>query len=343
MAIAPSATPALTPHACAFIQAHGWGTARQVFLPGDFSARHYIRLYDRDSFAPSSALLMVLPQGQSLQPFLRMAELLSSCSIAVPQVYAHDTAHGLALIEDFGDIRFDTRLDKGADHEALYSLAVDVLVALRETSGKKAIGDVPQFGAQLFLQQVTLFVDVYGAKVCGHDFGPQARAAFEKAWEEPLRQACEGPHCLMLRDYHAANIMIREGQEGLARAGIIDFQDGGVGPWPYDLASLLEDARRDVAPDLRKAMIARYLAAVPQVDKEIFMRHYAILAVQRHMRILAIVARRWLEDGMQDAEPYFRRTWQLMMAHQDEPYLAPVYAWLDRHVPSACRGAWRRP
>ena len=56
------------------------------------------------------------------------------------------------------------------------------------------------------------------------------------------------------------------GAQGLARIGLLDFQDARLGPPAYDLVSLLEDARRDVPPALAEAMVERYLAARPELD-----------------------------------------------------------------------------
>ena len=48
-----------------------------------------------------------------------------------------------------------------------------------------------------------------------------------------------------------------------AGCGLLDFQDAYQGPVTYDLVSLLEDARRDVAEGLQTKMTTRYLAQFP--------------------------------------------------------------------------------
>src|SRR5919106_44619 len=54
----------------------------------------------------------------------------------------------------------------------------------------------------------------------------------------------------------------------------------------YDDASLLEDARRDVPPELANAMVDRYLAARPDLDPQAFRAAYAVLGAQRNAKIL---------------------------------------------------------
>ncbi|PMX39362.1 phosphotransferase, partial [Pseudomonas sp. MPR-R2A6] len=80
------------------------------------------------------------------------------------------------------------------------------------------------------------------------------------------------------RDYHAENLLWLDDREGLARVGLLDFQDAVRAHRTWDLLSLLQDARRDVAPELEAAMLARYLAAHPGLDRDAFLQDYAGLA-----------------------------------------------------------------
>src|SRR5262249_39457298 len=145
------------------------------------------------------------------------------------------------------------------------------------------------------------------------------------------------PSSLMLRDYHAANILFLPNEAGHHRAGVIDFQDGGVGPITYDLASLLEDARRDVPAALRREMIAYYLRQCPPPNEEIFRASYPAMAAQRHIRVIAVTARRWAEKKDVAARNYLERSWRLLYGHSREPTLAPLFRWLDAHLPEKIR------
>ena len=57
------------------------------------------------------------------------------------------------------------------------------------------------------------------------------------------------PSCLALRDFHAENLIWLPARSGVARVGLLDFQDAVVAPPLYDLVSLLQDARRDVGSE----------------------------------------------------------------------------------------------
>src|SRR3546814_2224380 len=83
-----------------------------------------------------------------------------------------------------------------------------------------------------------------------------------------------------------------DGQGGSAHYGLLDFQDALVGHPAYDLASVLEDARRDVTPGVETAMLARYSEATGH-DIE---NAYWALAAQRNTRILGVFVRLWKRD-----------------------------------------------
>ena len=145
------------------------------------------------------------------------------------------------------------------------------------------------------------------------------------------------PPTLVLRDYHVDNLMLLEGRSGIAACGLLDFQDAVIGPRSYDLVSLLEDARRDVSPDLAAAMLEQYLAAFPALDREAFAASYAILGAQRNCKIVGIFTRLDRRDGKPIYLRHIPRVWRLIAQDVRHPALAPMAAWLDRHIPPALR------
>jgi aminoglycoside/choline kinase family phosphotransferase len=143
----------------------------------------------------------------------------------------------------------------------------------------------------------------------------------------------------VLRDYHAENIMLVEGRDGVAHFGLLDFQDALAGHPAYDLASVLEDARRDVPPEIEQAMIARYIAATAQGLK--FERAYWALAAQRNTRILGVFTRLWKRDGKPHYRRFQPRMWGLLERDLAQPGLAPVRAWFDDNIaPEHRREPW---
>src|SRR3546814_19198719 len=148
------------------------------------------------------------------------------------------------------------------------------------------------------------------------------------------------PHKLVLRDYHVDNLMVIDCREGIARCGLLDFQDAVIGPISYDLVSLLEDARRDVSPAVVTEMLARYQDALrPLIDRSAFAASYAALGAQRTAKIIGIFTRLSRRDGKPGYLHHISRVWRLLDGHLRHAALAPVTTWVDQAVPAELRSA----
>jgi hypothetical protein len=167
----------------------------------------------------------------------------------------------------------------------------------------------------------------------------EARAAFRALWSEALQPALEAPPTWVLRDFHSPNLLWLAKHKGLARLGILDFQDAVLGPAAYDLASLLQDARVDVAETTELALLGRYLrrrsAADPSFDGTEFIRIYVTLASQRASKILGIFARLDRRDGKPQYLRHMPRIWGYLQRSLAHPALAQLNAWYGEHAPAA--------
>jgi aminoglycoside/choline kinase family phosphotransferase len=139
------------------------------------------------------------------------------------------------------------------------------------------------------------------------------------------------------RDYFPANLMRLDRRAGAQRTGLLDFQDAGLGHPAYDLVSLIEDARRDVAPEARDAALARYFAARPGVARDDFTAAMAACAAQRHLRVAAL----WVRLAQRDHKPRYLihgpRCWRLLQQALEHPATAPLRLWLDDALPRQLR------
>jgi hypothetical protein len=122
---------------------------------------------------------------------------------------------------------------------------------------------------------------------------------------------------------------------------MIDFQDALAGNRCYDLISLLEDARRDVAPELGRAMQERYLAAINadghMLDAEEFAAQLAVTAAQRNTKIVGIFARLANRDGKRRYLSFIPRVWRYLERDLSHPVLARLRAWYNRTIPEEAR------
>ena len=283
------ASPMTPPaHAAEFLAACGWGGAEILPLAGDASFRRYFRVV---SGGRSAVLMDAPPPHEDPRPFIAVAEWLAGCGLNAPEIIARDLDRGLLLLADFGDLRLRETLDSDPEREReLYERATDVLVHLH---GHPPMAGLKAHGLDQWLEEVKLFTEWY----CPAVDAEVDVATYVAAWRQvldPVARDGLGP-VTVLRDYHAENIMLVEGRDGVAHFGLLDFQDALAGHPAYDLASVLEDARRDVPPEIEQTMIARYIAATAQGPK--FERAYWALAAQRNTRILGVFTRLWKRDG----------------------------------------------
>ncbi|MDA0701910.1 MAG: phosphotransferase, partial [Proteobacteria bacterium] len=234
----------------AFLAAAGWADAARDPLPGDASFRRYIRLKRGTGRGAKSAMVMdAPPPREDVRPFLAVARHLSAMEFSAPRILSEHTAEGFLLLEDLGDATYTRELAAGADEAALYRLATDLLIALHRRAEATA-ADLPHYDDERLLAEAALLVDWYIPAVTGRTLTDAARDEYLGLWRIAFSVARAVPDTLILRDYHVDNLMVLPGRAGIAGCGLLDFQDAVIGPLAYDLVSLLEDARRDLAPGL---------------------------------------------------------------------------------------------
>lgn len=318
----------------AFLAAGAWRSALRRPFASDASFRRYFRL----SGGPEPALLMDAPPPQEdVRPWVSIARHLSALGLSAPAIHQADEARGLLVIEDFGDDTFARLLQDGSDSTPLYAAAVDSLVALHRAPAARKIA-LPRYDAKALIDRASLLIEWFLPAV-GVTVSADARGAYEAAWHAvlPLRERV--PESLALRDYFPENLMWLPAREGVRRTGLLDFQDAMLAPAVYDLVSLVEDARRDVPAPLRRVMMDRYVAAFPGQNRGGFEAAAAVMAAQRHARVIGVFTRLWKRDGKPVYLAHIPRVWRLLERALSHPGLAPLWRWFDRHVPAQSRRA----
>ena len=316
------------PQAHEFLARNGWQGAEVEPLAGDASFRRYFRVKDGDR---SAVLMDAPPPHEDVRPFVAVAEWLEMLGLSAPEILARDVESGLLLLADLGSSRLRETLDEDPARELeLYELATDVLVHLHRHPPMQGL---KPHGLEQWLEELTLFTEWYCPAV-GVSVDVEA---YRKAWTEVLAPVADdglGP-VTVLRDYHAENVMLIEGRSGVQHFGLLDFQDALAGHPAYDLASVLEDARRDVDPRIERAMIDRYVTATGRGAE--FERAYWALAAQRNTRILGVFTRLWKRDNKPGYRRFQPRMWGLLERDLSQPGLEPVRQWFDSNITAEYR------
>jgi len=308
-----------------FLAGTPWRDAVVEPLSGDASARIYWRLR-RGS---ETAVLMDASRiPDCLSPYITLSAHLKNMGLSAPEVFFADLHGGCAIIEDFGDATFAHLLEQGCDASELYALGTDLLIALHGNHAA-APANWREYHPQQMLADIHLYLEWVAANV-----DEEGKSEFRERWLRVLPLAFQVPQNLLLRDYHVANLMWLPERRGVQRAGLIDFQDAYRGPISYDLMSLLEDARRDIASEFRQQMLQRYFKAFPTLDQAAFAVSYSILAAQRHTRVLAVFARLAKRDGKPEyQQQHSARVRRLLMNALQHPVLNEVKEWFETYAP----------
>jgi hypothetical protein len=318
-----------------FLRQAGWGEAHVLPLAGDASNRRY----DRVTGGPggAGAVLMDAPEerGEDVRPFIAVTGYLRGRGLSAPEILFADPSRGFLLLEDLGDDLF-ARIcaTRPAAEAGLYQAAVDVLAYLGEGPPPDRMGDfeLPPYDAEMLTREAMLALEWWRPAATGRTPSADMLAEFRGMIETALADVAVVRSALVLRDYHAENLIWLPDRAGVARVGMLDYQGVMRGHAAYDLASLLEDARRDTAQPLRDAMIERYLAATG-APREEFLSAYATLAAQRNLKILGLFARLWRRDGKPGYLGLLPRVWDHLMRDLAHPRLAPIRDFVEARLP----------
>ncbi len=309
----------------AFLTRAGWGDANRRFLAGDASDRSY----DRLNLGAETAVLMDAPPGKGDEPatFLAIAAHLSGIGLSVPKCYAQDLDNGFLLLEDLGDTIYAALLKTAPTLEnSLYTAATQVLAHLHS---QPPAANLANLTAQEWAEAACFALDWYRFSITGDSINP---ADFRNALTDTLSRHADGPRVMILRDYHAENLLWLPDRPGLAGVGVLDFQLAQLGQPGYDLASLLQDARRDVSHETEVAMI-RVFCELTGAATDSFRPAYAALGAQRALRILGVFARLCLHGGKPNYIPLIPRVWHHLQRNLAAPELAPLAKICARLLP----------
>ena len=346
-----------------FLARSGWGAASIAPLPGDASTRRYARL----SLNGKTAMLMDQPQnaeapvapadadaearralgynavarlaGADCARFAAASAWLRAHGLAAPEIYAADCAGGFLILEDLGDALFAQVLADGGNEKELYEAAVKVLARMHAGDAPARLSaEKPLFDFDLVAQlaETDLLIEWFMPLALGRKATDEETAEHRRLWRTALA-GLAGRRVFIHRDYHAENLLWLPERQGVARVGLIDFQDAVAGSPAYDLISLTEDARRDVSPALAETTTRQYLAAMrtqgTPLDEAGFRHEMAVMAAQRNAKIVGIFARLYSRDGKARYLAFLPRVWGYLERDLAHPALGDLRAWYDRTIP----------
>lgn len=347
--------------ACGFLAGSPWSGANRRYLQGDASYRRYERLRARDG---RTAVLMDMPKrppepvirdDRSYSDIARRAEGIAAVAAinrhligegySAPAVHEIAIAQGFAVIEDFGDLVFGAKAAKGDDMSEPLQTAAALLadMASRDWPGSVPVAPgvdhmIPSYDLDALTIEVETLPDWFWPLVKPEPIPPVLRAEFLALWTEVLADAGYGRRHWVLRDVHSPNLIWLPWRRGLQRVGLIDTQDCVLGHPAYDLASLLQDARATIAPDVADGLFDCYCTCrEPRFRRDEFESAFVLFGAQRAAKILGIFARLAQRDGKRHYLHHVPRVSAYLERNLRHPILAPLRRWFARHLPHEVR------
>lgn len=341
-----------------FLQEAGFAEAKRQRMAGDASIRSYARLirdagpfilmnspkrpdgpaiYDGKSYSAAVHL------AEDVKPFVAIAGGLRARKLSAPAIRHADLDAGFLITEDFGTAGV-IEGDPPAPMPERYEIATDMLAELHREGLPESLPLAPQitypipvFDTDAMLVEIGLMPEWY-LPDRGADLGAEQRTQFVAMWRELLdARVATAAKTWVMRDFHSPNIIWLGDREGIARIGIIDFQDAVLGPAAYDLVSLLQDARIDVPEQLELGLFSRYIKARRAADEAFdaagFAELYAIMSAQRNTRLLGTFARLNRRDGKPQYLKHQPRIWSYLSRSLAHPALSGFRQWYEAHVP----------
>ena len=342
-----------------FLADAGWEDAEFSWLAQDASSRRYARLKQEGK----TAILMDAPPVESgictpdmteterasegwnalsrqaasrVDAFVAIAHYLRETGLRPPQILAHHSKIGLALLEDFGEEREFARLIERDEvgETVLYTQAAADLAFLHRQAVPDVIsvGDdqwpILDFDAIALRTNTNLYADwlhLYDerARMTDHD-----RARWDTERDALIEQADGFSRAFTLRDYHAENLVWLPDE----RVGLLDFQDAVIGWDVWDMAMLTQDARRSVSPEATATAIRTYLEKTGK-DEAPFLQRLAVIGTLNALRIVGLFSRLMTRDGKTRYTAFMERQQGLLAQNLNHPAAADMRAFISETAP----------
>ena len=270
-------------------------------LPSSGSNRRYFRLTGTQN--------LIGVYGTSIEEnnaFLYMAAHFRKKGLPVPEVYCVSADKTCYLQEDLGDTLLFNAIEKGRttsvfseEEKELLRKTIRLLPAI-QFAGADGFDfshcyPQPEFNQRSILWDLNYFKYCF-LKATGLEFQEdKLEDDFQKMSDVLLRSSSA---TFMYRDFQSRNVMIKDD-----KPWFIDFQGGRKGPFFYDVASFLWQAKAQY-PDTLKKLLEEYIDALCKykpVDREYFFSQLHHFVLFRTLQVLGAYGFR----GYFEKKPHF--------------------------------------
>jgi N-acetylmuramate 1-kinase len=325
-----------------FLQKNGWANAKILPLAeAGASLRNYRRVI---SPTGRSAILTLASDPElEITKFSQIAGILRAHGLSAPEIYAADVAASLMLQEDFGNESYASLIKAGQPALPLALQAIDVLCQIQNIP-QADLAAVPAYNFELwysvntksFAENLLNFYEHYLPCIGAKSLSVSEIQSYKELWQKAFDKVSTNRQTLLLRDFKFANQMHLPQRAGVKATGLIDFQDAGIGTPYYDLVETCEPWTEPAEPQLRSAVLARYLAAIPGLSADELDLGLKTITALRWVAWLSNCAR-YARQGRPQYLAHIPRIWKAVERNLATPELAELRDWFDQYAPMHLR------
>lgn len=242
--------------------------------------------------------------------FIRLGKYFRHKGIYVSKIHKYSRKAYAVLMEDLGNLTLNKAIKSGSDKYSLMNGAIDFLLDFQIKTYKTAKRIVNrEFGFEGLRWESEYFMNNFVAKFAELDL--KEFSGLETEFDAIAKEAMRAPQLLCHRDFQSQNIMVQEDGKICA----VDFQGARIGPFIYDLMSLLRDAYIELSEDEIQSLSKYYFerfnrvfsSIFPPLSEEEFEKFATLCAMQRVMQALGAFAYLGLVKGKKNYLGYIGR------------------------------------
>ena len=257
-------------------------------LKGDASLRIYYRVSSKNK----NYILMDSKHDNSYLQFIKILYLLQKNFINVPKIIYQNDDEKILLISDFGNTTINDYLKTKIDMN-IYKIAIDKLVLMQKINLNKE--ELPKYDDKLLLDEMLLFTNWYLPYYASIKISKNKKEQIVLLFLSIINEIKKQKFTFVHRDYHSRNIMLLDNYQD-EKVAILDFQDAVIGPYSYDLVSLLKDAYVELN-NTQINYLLKYYSKCANVNISILVKDFYIMAIQRFLKVLGIFTRLFHRDN----------------------------------------------
>lgn len=271
-------------------------------VSGDASFRRYFRVRDGDR---TLILMDAPPESENSEPFVDIARRLRSAGLNAPEIRSFDLELGFGLLQDFGDTLYRGLITETTADRLFPELfnVLDGMARRVDASG------LPRYGETALAGELDLFRTWYLDRHRNRTMNPAELASWNDLCRALIESARSQPQVFVHKDFHSCNLL----HTG-SGPGIIDFQDGLLGPVSYDFASLVWDRYVAWPRERIENWMAEAFELLPlDCSFDEWVRWCDWMGLQRNLKIVGIFARLRYRDRKQGYIEMIPRFYQYLL------------------------------